>query len=80
MNVAKLWVKSSRIVWWPSTFTWAENRSIDICWLKWKFVVYFDGPCPEIPKLKDVLGWTGVAVLLFLTFALWCISEGLWHR
>jgi hypothetical protein len=80
MNSTKLWVKESRIVWWPSTFMWLENRSIDVFWLKWKIYLYFDEPIPAIPRLNNVLGWSGVAVLFFLVFALWCISEGFWTR
>jgi hypothetical protein len=77
MTRSSLWVKESRIVWWPSTFPWAERRLMDICWLKWKITIY-DGPMFEFPAFKTVAGWTGVGLLLAATFALWCISEGIW--
>lgn len=79
MKHTSLWFKPSKIVWWPSTFTDQNRGLMDIDWLKWKITLYFDGEVPEIPRLKDVLGWSLVAVLLFFTYALWCISEGLWH-
>ena len=56
MNWTRLWFKPSRIVWWPSVFTDEDRGLMDICWLKWKITLYFNGPVPEIPRLKDVLG------------------------
>ena len=82
MTHSALWFKPSRIVWWPSVFDWPENRQINIDWLKWKISLFYDeGEAkPKLPKLKDVLGWSLVAVLVFLTIALWFISEGFWTR
>lgn len=75
-----IWFEPSRILWWPSTIVC--NRAIYIDWLKWKTILFFDDceVMPELPNLGNVLGWIGVALLLFFTFALWMISEGMWTR
>ena len=83
MKHSLIWFSPSRIIWWPSIFDMPSNRQTSIDWLKWKIVLFFDDGDTFAglkSKIKAAFGWSLVAILFFATFALWCISEGLWTR